>query len=973
MLFHFGSHILTAQDYSWKNYTVSDGLPQTQVISLMQDSDGLIWLGTKNGFSIFDGIEFKNYSTKDGLEFDHIIDIEEHSKGEYLIHTTSGLNRMAKGKITTVLSGLTIGRTVEVLENESTLWLRMTKGEVILWKDGQTSTDHPIFGLLHDGEILLRAIAVADHKQLFFFTSQGRLLAFDGKTIKTLLSAPHIKNVIQGEDGGLYGITADSLFHLENNRFRPIAGSMQGFLVKRILSPGEFFFTDHKTIRYLFHYLDGKIEKIPHTFSNANDVLIDHEGNLWVGSDTGLWKRMSKAFHNYLDKPEENFYTWTVLEDRNGDFIFGSYQKQLKKLHGDSFQTIPLRPERLEDAYAFYSGGLTARNGDALINTSFGILAYNGQSLRWFIKPHINDIVLYNFDDHARGRYLLATSNRGLVEIDYAGNLTRVYNDRLPGEHTELVTSVLRDKYDRIWISGKKGISIRENDRWRHLPDAKDSITIGAISMLMDSAQNIWLGSNDGLYFYDYEQLRKIAPEIFNTQIGVLNMTNGNDLVIGAINGLGLIDMGSFYRSDTATVRFFDRNSGFIGEECKHNSSFKDSDGNIWICTSNCVVKVIPEDLKVNQYPPKVYIKSISNARETMDWEDIDTHAHSTGELVLQRIRNNLRFNYHAISLTAPLGLRYQTMLAGYDKQWSVETTERYRSYTNLPHGRYTFKVKARNSDGVWAIDPAEISIFIQPAWHELLSVKIGGIVGAMLTMIGAGYLFSERKRKRILHETQIEKNLARLQFRSIKGMIDPHFTFNAINSIASMMYRGEKEEAYGYFTKFSRLIRNLFEHAENATRSLKAELEFVKNYLEIEKMRFGDKFDFSIRVAEGLDVQREIPKLIVQIYVENAIKHGLMGRESGGTLEVIITTEQHALHICVRDNGIGRKKSRATSDGKQSLGKGTHIIRDYFDLLNKFNDPKISSETIDLYSDDGTAAGTEVRISIPNDFKFTL
>jgi len=343
---------------------------------------------------------------------------------------------------------------------------------------------------------------------------------------------------------------------------------------------------------------------------------------------------------------------------------------------------------------------------------------------------------------------LLASSNQGLIEID-DNRRTYIYDDREPWEHTELITSILRDKYDRIWISGKKGISIRENETWRHLPDDQDSIPVGAISMLMDSAQNIWLGSNDGLYVYDYKKLRKIAPEVFSTQIGVLNVTNNNELVIGTINGLGLIDLGSFYRSGSAKVRFFDRNSGFIGEECKHNSSFKDDDGNIWICTSNCVVKVIPKELKTNPHPPRVYIKSITNAQEAMAWEEIIYENKPKGSLALKRNKNNLRFNYHAISLSAPLGVCYQTMLSGYDDQWSSETDERYRSYTNLSQGRYTFKVKARNSDGVWSAEAAEISFFIQPAWHELVSVKIGGIVGAMLAMAGVGYFFSERKRKK--------------------------------------------------------------------------------------------------------------------------------------------------------------------------------------------------------------------------------
>ena len=312
-------------------------------------------------------------------------------------------------------------------------------------------------------------------------------------------------------------------------------------------------------------------------------------------------------------------------------------------------------------------------------------------------------------------------------------------------------------------------------------------------------------------------------------------------------------------------------------------------------------------------------------------------------------------------------------MLEGFDTDWSVETKERYRTYTNLPHRDYTFKVMACNFDGVWTTRAAVVNFTISPAWHELLSVKISGGFVAAAMAAGIGFLFSERKRKKRMADEQAEKNIAKLQFKSLKGMIDPHFTFNAINSIASMVYSEKKEEAYGYFTKFSRLIRNVFEHAERTTRTLEDEMDFVTNYLDIEKMRFGDKFDYTVTTSPGLNMHMEIPKLLIQIYVENAIKHGLMAMESGGKLEVILGDQNKLLEIVIRDNGIGRKTIIKSNPVSQGLGKGTKIIQQYFDLLNRFNERKIVAETTDLTDGNDQPTGTEVRITIPFDFKYTL
>ena len=113
------------------------------------------------------------------------------------------------------------------------------------------------------------------------------------------------------------------------------------------------------------------------------------------------------------------------------------------------------------------------------------------------------------------------------------------------------------DKYDRIWISGKQGISIKEDGNWFDLPNEKDSISFGAISMVKDNNENIWLGTNQGVYVYNYESVRRIGAEVFDEQIGVLNLTNSNELLIGSIMGIGLLDLNRFYETGDNTIRFF--------------------------------------------------------------------------------------------------------------------------------------------------------------------------------------------------------------------------------------------------------------------------------------------------------------------------------------------------------------------------------------------------------------------------------
>jgi len=338
-----------------------------------------------------------------------------------------------------------------------------------------------------------------------------------------------------------------------------------------------------------------------------------------------------------------------------------------------------------------------------------------------------------------------------------------------------------------------------------------------------------------------------------------------------------------------------------------------------------------------------------------------------------ERDNDDIRFDYHGISHSAPKGVKYQTMLEGYDDGWSAVTKERYRTFTNLPHGTYTFKVIAANIDGIWTDRTASVHFIISPAWHELYSVRLTGLFIIAFLAAGLGFVFSERIKKEHLENEKREKQIAKLQFKSLKGLIDPHFTFNAINSIAAMVYRENRDEAYHYFTKFSRLIRTSFDNSEQTTRSIKDEIKFVQNYLDIEKMRFKDRFEYEINTGREVNTDWKIPKMIIQIYVENAIKHGLIHRHSEGFLRIVISVENDFLKISITDNGIGITNSKSLKHNSESLGRGTSIMKEYFELLNQFNENKIQTKTININDEYGDSQGTKVLISIPLNFKYTV
>jgi sensor histidine kinase YesM len=166
-------------------------------------------------------------------------------------------------------------------------------------------------------------------------------------------------------------------------------------------------------------------------------------------------------------------------------------------------------------------------------------------------------------------------------------------------------------------------------------------------------------------------------------------------------------------------------------------------------------------------------------------------------------------------------------------------------------------------------------------------------------------------------------------------------------------------------------LIRGILDSADKTTRSLENEIEFVKNYLELQRFRYKNRFDYSIEIDEEIDTTMPVPKMIIQTYAENAVKHGLFPLEKQGSLNIVITGTDDVLTINVEDNGIGRK--RASENKTKLTGKGIKIMTQYIDVFNERNTEKITFDFYDLTDENQNPSGTRVSIKIPVRMKFEI
>jgi len=284
--------------------------------------------------------------------------------------------------------------------------------------------------------------------------------------------------------------------------------------------------------------------------------------------------------------------------------------------------------------------------------------------------------------------------------------------------------------------------------------------------------------------------------------------------------------------------------------------------------------------------------------------------------------------------------------------------------YGNLPHGKYSFKVKAMNGDGYWSNEFTYSFTIRPPWWHTWWAYTLFA-----LSFIGLIYaIFRYRLNKiRMQHEIVLQKHkAAELEMQALRAQMNPHFIFNCLSSINRFILKNDSDNASDYITKFSRLIRLILQNSQAAFISLESELESLQLYLELEVLRFNYHFDYKVKIADDLDVTEiKIPPLIIQPYVENAIWHGLMQAKKKGQLEIELFRHEEELCCKITDDGIGRKKAAELKSKSTHKSIGMQITADRIAILHQRKQSDMIKIT-DLILPDGTAGGTEVFLKIP-------
>ena len=573
----------------------------------------------------------------------------------------------------------------------------------------------------------------------------------------------------------------------------------------------------------------------------------------------------------------------------------------------------------------------------------------------------LKDCVL---DDH--NTLWIGSYKDGMFSLNLENRQVTAYKDSFPYPH---IHDLFLDDHQNIWMLGSYGHMVydRQQEKILVFDFNHDSLSTFLVGRNFCQCPNgeIWLsGRADGI-----GQLSAQRPDQGITWRKTLRDEEGQTVNIhriacGPENELWAMGDHDLLKIDRQTWTVETFNLAYGVKRWFNNFQFL-KDGQLLLGSRDGFYTVDPDRLVRNAIPPIPYVsKVMTNKGSKGRLEDFlhrkPVHL-SAGEKVLT-------IDFSAINHTLAEDITFRFQLEGVDEVWRDPGKERVITYSNLAGGNYVFRIKAANNEGKWNQNAYELPIGIATPWYASTFFRVFLAV-ALLALL---YSIYRERIARLKQENRLrsdfERKVANLEMSALRAQMNPHFIFNCLNSIEAYVIRNDVRKASEYLNTFGRLVRLILQNSRNSFVCLCDELDSLQLYLHLEQMRFKNTFTYEVEVAPDINTDNyEIPPMLIQPFVENAIWHGLNHRDEGGQVKVKLFKKDGNLRCTIKDNGIGREAARkiraAQKVKRKSMGMG--ITLDRIDALNKVYNTSNKVQIEDLYDKQDRAAGTLVIIDI--------
>lgn len=948
-----------AQEYSYVHYTVQNGLAGANVYAIYQDNNKFLWFGTETGVSRFDGTHFKNLTTTDGLPDNEILEIFGDQENRiWFVPFKKTLCYYYNGKIfnqqnDTILAKIKLTSNVSAIcgDKYKNTWILEENGLYLITANNQLHyydkiNNAPFSGPVHIGLNSNKELILIAGNGVYNYKNDQFQLLF---TIESPAAYRTPLTVLIDGDyvvwrSGEKTVCAQSLTTQEMHCFEYPANTL------RFSAPGNGTIAINTTNgSILYNPLTKKKEYTFLKNNSVSKVLIDHEGSWWFTTlGNGIYQLLSTGYKNFIPEPglntDEEIFSITKMGNK---LVMGTTFSQLLVTSDFKNTAVISLPSSIKNKYNRVTVLLKTPHNQIICGTDemLGVLDSQLHLKNYFTCNSVKYIHYRNEDS------IYAATSNDLTLF----NLSNLRQNKIIWKERSTAIALYKNT---LFVGTLNGLY--------HLPQNADPVFMGDFdtlftrrvsSMIISKDSTLWIGTYDG----GIASLKNGAiRDTITTAQGLTSnicralFLSDNILWAGTDKGICRIDLSK----KPFTITPFTVNNGLLSNQI--NAIYAEGD-TVYVATQNGITYF--NEKTVDEASQCFFI--ITNAYRGMKELAVKD------KYTFNHAENNFRIEYAGITFKSGGDINYHYKLNGLDTTWKT-TRQTSLEFLSLPAGHYTLSIYAVNAYGIKS-EVKKISIIIEPAFYETnwFYLLVILLTAGLTWILVAFYNRNRRKKERISRETN--QRITELEQMALRAQMNPHFIFNCLNSIQQFVYDKDIQTTNKFISGFARLIRQTLDNSARTMITVAEEMDYLTSYLALEKMRFENKFEFSVTAAHDINTDDyRIPVMLLQPYVENSIRHGIRYKKGNdGFIKVIFSKTSNELICTIEDNGIGRARARELKSRQhiEYQSKGMMLTSERMEAMNKMLEEKLRVEIEDLLDKYQQPSGTKIIIHFPLSF----
>ena len=963
-----------AQHRSFIHYTSEEGLPHSQIFDIIQDSKGFIWFASSGGVSRFDGKTFESFSTLNGLVNNQVRFLAIDKNDQLWMLDYTGLTKYNGHSFEHFPINEQISFSNRMFCDGDTIWFGSNMGLVKFFNEKYT-----LYPLKDCKSNYVNEVYRDKQGNLWVFTrEESFIFKNEAPDLSSKLALNPITKIVEsGEDSyvlcpekGIYKNYFDK--RSKASYVASPASPIKDFILEN----------DGKTIwiagvNGLTKWSGNKKQIINENngleYNDIKVLYIDREDVLWIGTDgNGVYKYTGDLISTYTQNDGLNSDLVMSMAEYDQSLYILTYDRGINKITDDSvYSPSAFRDFGLENGWSIVSDkSIWAGFDRGLINISKDKISTYTQ------KDGLYDNRQVSLYVDKINSSLLIGSEVGYTEFkDNKFNVHSI-DDGFPLRRVRMIR---RDDKNNLWFAGINGVARFDGENYIVYKEAEGLPSNSTYNIAFYKG-NVWIGTKNGLCYLENDSsiTFPLGNNSKDLSINLLINDERGKLWVGTNNGIYSINIDD---NNESHLRHYGLQDGLIGLETNMNAAYLDQNGNLFFGFAKGLVRFDRNELeklklKITQKPEltklQIYLKDI-------DWlkrgDSISAGNSLPSNLHLEPNENYLTFNFSAINMQNPNELKYRFMLLGAEGElseyWSNPTSNNYATFSNLSSGSYTFKVQASTDIGAWPEEYSEYSFIINTPYYATWWFR-SLIVLVFMSILYSIYSFRIKSLKQQQDNLflQSQSKMLALEQQTLNANMNRHFVFNALNSIQYYLNKEDKISANRYLSRFAKLIRKNLDSSQSKQTTLSEEIERMILYMELEQMRFANKFEFSFDVDKNINTRDiQIPSMLFQPYLENSIWHGILPMDHMGNIAVkICSLENDSIKISIFDNGIGIETSiqQKNQQPKDHISVGMEITKNRLALYQQINKKEASVLGPFEVKKNGKTIGTQVELILP-------